>query len=107
MKARGYTKYIAEGQKDPPVTPAGNNDFLITAHNLQVKNHLRNLYQYLLENHCVEPVMGFDSACLDIFSRDVLAKIQSGDTSWEAMVPPAVAEIIKKRQLWHGNKITA
>lgn len=102
MKAQGYNKYITDSQNTMPVVPSGNSDFLITSQNLQVKYHLRNLYQYLLENHYIEPVMGFDPACLDIFSRDVLAKIQSGDAAWEAMVPPVVAEIIKKRRLWHG-----
>jgi hypothetical protein len=30
----------------------------------------------------------------------VLAKIQSGDSAWEIMVPPQVAHIIKERKLF-------
>jgi hypothetical protein len=46
----------------------------------------------------------FDERCLPIFSRDVLAKVQKGDSSWEQMVPPEVANLIKERKLfgWKG-----
>ena len=72
---------------------------LITAGNLRVAPHLRHLYAYLLENRSIESIRDFNEKCLPIFSRDVLARIRSGDMSWETMVPPAVAEIIKKRRL--------
>ena len=35
--------------------------------------------------------------CLPIFSRDVLKRIAAHDETWEAMVPAAVCELIKKR----------
>ena len=38
--------------------------------------------------------------CLPIYSRDVLAKIRKGDSSWENMVPPQVAGLIKQRKLF-------
>jgi len=37
---------------------------------------------------------------LPIFSRDVLARIQTYDPSWEAMVPPSIVEIIKRDKLF-------
>ena len=111
MKGSGYTRYLAEkaasepavaGQtRSPlPMTPHMSGDWLITAQNAQVKIHLRNLYGYLLENHFIESVMGFQPQNLDIFSRDVLKKIIAGDPSWEKMVPPQAATIIKDRGLW-------
>ena len=33
-------------------------------------------------------------------SADVLARIKSGDPSWEPMVPPSVAETIKAKRLF-------
>jgi hypothetical protein len=42
-----------------------------------------------LDNHCRE--------YLPIFSRDVLARIKGGDTTWETMVPPGVAKVIKEK----------
>jgi hypothetical protein len=72
---------------------------LITAGNLRVAPHLRHLYAYLLENRLIESVRDYDDRCLTVFSRDVLKRLRSGDSSWESMVPPAVAQIIKKRKL--------
>jgi hypothetical protein len=40
---------------------------------------------------------------LHIYSRKVLMMIESGDKTWESMVPPTVKETIKKSQLFgHG-----
>ena len=37
---------------------------------------------------------------LPIRSRDVLAKIQSGDSSWENLVPGPIVEVIKREGLF-------
>ncbi len=74
---------------------------LITAGNLRVAPNLRHLYAYLVENRLIESLRDFDETCLPIFSRDVLAKIRAGDPAWEAMVPPAVAQMIKERRLFN------
>jgi hypothetical protein len=72
---------------------------LITAGNLRVAPHLRHLYAYLVENRLIESVRDYDEKCLTIFSRDVLKRLRESDASWETMVPPEVAQIIKKRKL--------
>jgi hypothetical protein len=72
---------------------------LITAGNLRVAPHLRHLYAYLVENRLIESVRDYDEGCLSIFSRDVLRRLRSGDASWESMVPPLVAQMIKRRKL--------
>jgi len=59
-----------------------------------------HLYSHLLENHFIQSIRDYNDACLPIFSRAVLAQIQQGDSAWEIMVPPQVAHIIKKRQLF-------
>jgi hypothetical protein len=73
---------------------------LITAGNLRVAPNLRHLYAYMLENLYIQSIRDFDDACLPILSRDVLAKIRHGDASWEQMVPPQVAALIKDRRLF-------
>ena len=55
---------------------------------------------YLLENHFIQSIQDYNEAFLPIFSREVLAKIQAGDSAWEIMVPPQVAHIIKQRTLF-------
>ena len=72
---------------------------LITAGNLRVEPHLTHLYSYLLENRFIAAIRDFNPSCLTYFSRDALARIKSGDPSWEEMVPPEVARIIKERHL--------
>ncbi len=72
---------------------------LITAGNLCVAPHLQHLYAYLLENHFFQGVRDIKEEYLSIFSRDALAKIQNGDPSWEEMLPPQVARLIKERKL--------
>ena len=64
-----------------------------------VAPNLRHLYAYMLENLYIQGILDFNEACLPIFSRDVLAKIRQGDGSWESMVPPQVATLIKDRKL--------
>jgi hypothetical protein len=79
---------------------------LTTASNLRVAPHLRHLCSHLVENRMIEGLQDADERCLSIYSRDVLARIRSGDPAWEAMTPDAVAELIKRRGLL-GYRATA
>ena len=72
---------------------------LISGTNLRVAPHLRHLHAYLVENRLIESLREYDEACLSIFSRNVLQKIQSGDLSWVNDVPASVAELVQKRSL--------
>ncbi len=60
-------------------------------------HHLRAL---LLEIGRVEAIRDYDESYLSIRTPDVLARIQSADPSWEGMVPAAVAELIKAKNLF-------
>ncbi len=73
---------------------------LITATNLRVAPNLRHLHAYLAENRFIESLRDYDEKCLPIFSRDVVAKIRTNDDSWEEMVPPQVAQMIRARNLF-------
>jgi hypothetical protein len=63
-------------------------------------HHLHNL---LVELGKIEPIRSFNESYLSIRTPDVLAGIGSGDSSWEAMVPPAVAEIVKSEGLFRSK----
>lgn len=82
------------------VYPCRDSGSLITASNLRVAPNLGHLYAHMIENLYIQPIRDFNEACLPIFSRDVLAKIRQGDASWESMVPPQVATLIKDRKLF-------
>lgn len=105
MHRQTFEQYIASGSENTPRhSEAPSHAFaagvLITAKNLQVSDHLRNLYAHLLENHFIDCIVGYDPDILNIFSRDVLKRIKAGDPSWERMVPEPVASAIKKRRLF-------
>jgi hypothetical protein len=72
---------------------------VITSGNLRVAPNLRHLYAYLIENRYIESLKDIDETCLPILSRTALSKLRIGDASWEEMVPPEVARIIKERRL--------
>jgi hypothetical protein len=70
---------------------------LITARQLEVAPNLRHLYQYLIDNGFIQEISDYHREYLKIFPPDVLAKMRAGDPSWERMVPPEVARMIKAR----------
>jgi hypothetical protein len=72
---------------------------LVTAGNLRTAPHLRHLYEFLLENRLLEGIRDVEGECLPILSRDVLARLRRGDSTWETMVPAAAADVIKSRRL--------
>ena len=76
----------------------GKTGALRTAQTLEVAPHLRKLYGHLLDNGFIRQLENVDEDCLRIFSRDALRKLRTGDQSWEAMVPPEVAHVIKARR---------
>jgi hypothetical protein len=48
----------------------------------------------------IEPIRDFNENYTAIHTTDVLARIQRGDVSWQEMVPPTVAEMIKAKNLF-------
>ena len=112
MRQDAYDRYLASGH--PASAQAHHPDhafassIMITARNLQVANSLHNLYAHLLENHNVDCITGSNPDYLNIFSRDVLQRIKSGDDSWEKLVPLKVAGFIKERKLLgYGAQVPA
>ena len=89
-----------------PLRPHENAD-LTTVENLQVAPELRKLYGYLTDRRSFVQLDNFKPEYLPIFSRDVLKRIAANDATWEAMVPPQVVEMIKKRGFFGYSKAKA
>jgi hypothetical protein len=107
MKQEAYDRYVAGASPaNGTAAHAFANSVLITAKNVQVAPHLQNLYAHLLENRYLDSIVGFDREILGVFSRDVLARIKSGDATWEKMVPAPVAAAIKKRGLFGYTSVS-
>lgn len=73
---------------------------IVTAENFQPRPEVRHLYAHLSEQGAIRPLEGWHEEYLGMRSRDVLAKIRSGDPSWRGMVPPQVAAMIDSRGLF-------
>jgi hypothetical protein len=82
---------------------------VVTAENFPVAPTLKHLYAHLLENRFIQGVRNADANLLPIRARDVLAKIQSGEESWEQLVPPPIVEAIRRERLFGcgENKVMA
>jgi hypothetical protein len=73
---------------------------IVTVENYRVAPRLQHLYEYLTENRFIQGLANVNADLLRIRSRDVLGQIESGDVSWERLVPPAVVEVIKREKLF-------
>jgi hypothetical protein len=73
---------------------------VIAATQVKVARNLRSLFQYLIDNQYVQEITDYHPEYLRIHPPDVLAKLQSGDSNWERMVPPEVVHMIKKREFF-------
>ncbi len=80
---------------------------LVTATKIDVAPNLRSLFHYLIDNEFIQEVAEYNPAYLRIHPPEVLAKLQSGEPSWETMVPPEVVEIIKAREFFGYRRAAA
>ena len=78
----------------PTIDPKSGK--VLSIEDLQIAAELRHLFQYLVENNFVEMIRDYDVEGLRITPAEVLAKIQSGDDGWEALVPATAIELIKQ-----------
>jgi len=79
-----------------PVQPSPE-DKLKTVNDIKVQPDLQPLYDYLAGRGSFVHLDSYRPEFLPIFSRDVLRRIAANDDSWEDMVPPEVADLIKRR----------
>ena len=77
---------------------------VITVDTLEVRPETKHIYAHLLEHKYIEGLRSYNPDYLPIFTTDVLAKLQSGDASWEDMVPAQVARRIKEGGLFKYKK---
>ena len=81
---------------------------ILTAKHVEVAPNLRSLFQYLIDNRHIKEITDYRQDFLRIYPPAVLAKLKAGDRSWEEMVPPEVAQIIKEREFFgYQRKVAA
>jgi hypothetical protein len=72
----------------------------MTAANLVLPDQFKHLHAHLLANGLLRDLKEFDPDVLRVRSKDVLDKIAARESAWERLVPPAVVEVIKRKQLF-------
>lgn len=80
---------------------------LMTVDNVEMPANVRGLYRHIVESGRIKQLDNFDEGVLHIFSRDVLKRIKDEDPSWDSMVPPEIAQVIKKRRFFGYHEAEA
>ncbi len=82
----------------PEIDPATGR--VQTWDGVQLPAPWQHLHRLLAELGHIVPIRSFEASHLPIRTADVLALIERDDPSWERMVPPKVAELIKTNRLF-------
>lgn len=61
---------------------------------------MKELYKFFKFNGKVVDIKDYVPENLEVFSREVLKMISDGKAGWEPMLPPGIAETIKKHRLF-------
>lgn len=73
---------------------------IMTSNNVKVHPRMKELYKFFKYNGKVMDIIDYDPDIMDIFSREVLKRITTGEDGWEEMLPEGIAEMIKEKQLF-------
>ena len=103
--SRGAQMQSTSWQLVPDLLPATAMELIpagktVRTSGVEIPPEFRKLYGHLVDMGYIEQLAHFRRECLPIFSRDILKKIREHDASWEAMVPPEVADLIKRRNFF-------
>ncbi|MGL6039173.1 MAG: TonB-dependent receptor [Soonwooa sp.] len=79
---------------------------LLTSENLKVQSNLKELYKYFKLNKRIVDIKDYNPQFLEIYSRDVLKKINCQECGWEEQLPKGVAEIIKDRGMFGYKEVS-
>ncbi|MEE9336004.1 MAG: hypothetical protein V3U65_18110 [Granulosicoccaceae bacterium] len=67
---------------------------------ISVPDHLKHLYQHLLENKYIFGIDCSDKELLRIYSRDILSQLPNGEGDWQKLLPGDIADTIIRDRLF-------
>jgi hypothetical protein len=76
----------------------------ITSENLKVHPRIKELYKFFKYNGKVVDITDYNPEYMEIFSRDILTKIENGEEGWEKLLPSGISETIKDEELFNYKK---
>ena len=68
-----------------------------TLETVEMPAKVHSLFRHIVDSGRIRQLDNFDESVLHIFSRDVLRLIKEEDPAWVNMVPPEIADVIKRR----------
>ncbi len=68
-----------------------------TLENVEMPAKVQSLFRHIVDSGRIRQLDNFDESVLHIFSRDVLRLIKEENRAWITMVPPEIADVIKRR----------
>ncbi len=68
-----------------------------TLENVERPAKVQSLFRHIVDSGRIRQLDNFDESVLHIFSRDVLRLIKEENRTWITMVPPEIADVIKRR----------
>jgi len=68
--------------------------------NLKVHPRMKELYKFFKYNGKLVDITDYDDTIMDIFSREILQKIQDGEPGWEDKLPELIPEMIKENNFF-------
>lgn len=78
---------------------------MLTSENLKVDRELKDLYKYIKRNNRIVDIQNYNEKNLEIYSRDILAKIIRQESGWEDQLPEGIADMIKARGMFGYKQI--
>lgn len=73
---------------------------LLNSENIEIDEDIKHLYKHLKTNNKIIDITSANQSKLNIYSHDIIEKIQSNDSTWEEMLPIYIAEQIKTKKLF-------
>ena len=68
-----------------------------TLENVEMPAKVQSLFRHIVDSGRIRQLDNFDESVLHLFSRDVLRLIKEENRTWITMVPPEIADVIKRR----------
>ena len=87
-----------------PLIDHANDGKVMRKTDAEVHPRFRPIMEYLIFHNRILDIEEYDHEITNIFSREVLSKIKSGEPGWEKSLPQYVDAVIREKKLFGYTK---
>jgi len=80
-------------------------DKTITSDVVSFDKKMQDLFDYFKDDHRFKDIKNFDDTLLETYNREIISKIQKGETGWEYLLPDEIVIQIKNNNLFGYRKV--